>query len=599
MDTQQLEPIPTRAASAKTADKTRDVDSDSSQESNAPQKPSRARRGRPRKPAHQSLEHSSDRNEKSATHLSLKSKTQGGRTQTRKTSYLEASSSAVTLESLHESSAADDSPDELLLHSPNQVPVRSSTPMMLLKPRADGTPRVVLDAVEITTPVRLLKSIPALAQRSSRTPLDGIPKASSTLPHSRLVTVHASPTKPTFPHYHKLPHRTDIGDKSELPTQASPPSPSIQASRTPFSSPRKGKTAATPQASPSRIPRVLPPHLHASLAIQKRVALRALSMLAVPALEIDNDDTREKATNDVAYQQLSDLLRGTIERGEGNSCLVIGPRGSGKSHVSVKSAFSHSSLTPSQIVERALTALPEEPMVVRLSGHAQINDRLAIREIARQLAEQTGKSLFAIESVDEEDEDADENPFLDEAQLPTSISLPPPSHLLALISMIPTLPRATVIVLDAFDLFALHARQALLYCLLDTVQSCRVGQGCKGLAVIGLTCRVDTINMLEKRVKSRFSGRMLRTACPSALDHWVLAAKEALCTPIHQDEEEEWTGMWERSIEMLFDDRRAFEALKETFSISHDLRMLSRILVRPLSARCLMSSQPFSRFMQL
>ena len=53
-----------------------------------------------------------------------------------------------------------------------------------------------------------------------------------------------------------------------------------------------------------------------------------------------------------------------------------------------------------------------------------------------------------------------------------------------------TLPRPTIVVLDAFDLFTSHARQALLYCLLDTVQSCRAGEGRKGVAVIGITTRV-------------------------------------------------------------------------------------------------------------
>jgi origin recognition complex subunit 4 len=38
-------------------------------------------------------------------------------------------------------------------------------------------------------------------------------------------------------------------------------------------------------------------------------------------------------TNTVASQQLSDLLIGTVTRGEGNSCLLLGPRGSGKTRV--------------------------------------------------------------------------------------------------------------------------------------------------------------------------------------------------------------------------------------------------------------------------
>lgn len=53
--------------------------------------------------------------------------------------------------------------------------------------------------------------------------------------------------------------------------------------------------------------------------------------------------------------------------------------------------------------------------------------------------------------------------------------------------------KPVVVVLDGFDLFAEHARQALLYCLLDTVQSCRAGEGSRGLAVVGVTSRIVSL----------------------------------------------------------------------------------------------------------
>lgn len=248
-------------------------------------------------------------------------------------------------------------------------------------------------------------------------------------------------------------------------------------------------------------------------------------------------------------------------------------------------------------METAISALHEEPIVIRLSGHVHHNDRLAVREIAKQLAEQTGKSLLP---TGQDDEDDSENPFLDSPD--TIISLPPPSHLLALISMIPTLSRPTIVIVDAFDLFALHARQALLYCLLDTVQSCRVGAGSKGLAVVGVTTRIDTINMLEKRVKSRFSGRMLRTACPCKLDDWIRGAKAALCTSVaaadKEDEEEDWSRMWEGSVTAFFDDPKVLELLSEAFSLSRDVRLLSRLLVSTFYVFHIHNSQKFNRYNQ-
>lgn len=51
------------------------------------------------------------------------------------------------------------------------------------------------------------------------------------------------------------------------------------------------------------------------------------------SMEFD-EDASLGLTNMVASQQLKDLLAGTVTRGEGNSCFVLGPRGSGKTAVS-------------------------------------------------------------------------------------------------------------------------------------------------------------------------------------------------------------------------------------------------------------------------
>lgn len=233
---------------------------------------------------------------------------------------------------------------------------------------------------------------------------------------------------------------------------------------------------------------------------------------------------------------------------------------------------------PAQLVEQAIAAQPDHPIVIRLSGWTQQNDRLAMREIARQLTQQTGNSF--LNDIENEDVDVDvddnDNPFLNSS---TPVSLPPPSHLPALISVLPTLSRPTIVVLDAFDLFALHARQSLLYCLLDTVQSCRAGNGNHGVAVIGVTTRIDSINLLEKRVKSRFSGRMLRTAGPCRLTNWIDIVRRILSSSIHAKHQEEWLPMWGASVQQLLADAKVVDAFNETFALIKDVRMLSQIMV--------------------
>lgn len=134
-----------------------------------------------------------------------------------------------------------------------------------------------------------------------------------------------------------------------------------------------------------------------------------------------------------------------------------------------------------QTVERALALLPSTsspPIVVRLSGLSQSDDRKAIREMGRQIAEASGQ--VAAPDDDDEEEVAGE-------YAPTTL----PSHLLALLTA-PS-PRAIIVIIDEFDLFTEHARQALLYCLLDVVQSVQTGPvetTGRGIAVIGVTCRV-------------------------------------------------------------------------------------------------------------
>jgi origin recognition complex subunit 4 len=148
--------------------------------------------------------------------------------------------------------------------------------------------------------------------------------------------------------------------------------------------------------------------------------------------------------------------------------------------------------------------------------------------------------------------------------------------------MLLTFDRPVIVVLDAFDLFALHPRQSLLYCLLDTVQNCRASARNQGIAVIGVTNRVDTIQLLEKRVKSRFSGRTLRTAPPNTLASWLELAKGILHTPAldcSDDFEEEWKEQWTTSVDRLLADKAFSAVLNETFGITRDVRTLVRILV--------------------
>lgn len=69
--------------------------------------------------------------------------------------------------------------------------------------------------------------------------------------------------------------------------------------------------------------------------------------------------------------------------------------------------------------------------------------------------------------------------------------------------------KSVIFVLDEFDLFTTHPRQTLLYNLFDIAQSRKAP-----IAILGLTAKIDVVESLEKRVKSRFSHRYVHIPLP-------------------------------------------------------------------------------------
>jgi origin recognition complex subunit 4 len=83
--------------------------------------------------------------------------------------------------------------------------------------------------------------------------------------------------------------------------------------------------------------------------------------------------------------------------------------------------------------------------------------------------------------------------------------------------------QAVVFIIDEFDMFASHPRQTLLYNLFDIAQSRKAP-----IAVLGCTTRLDVVEMLEKRVKSRFSHRYVYLTLPRSLPAYWQVCKQGL-----------------------------------------------------------------------
>ncbi|GLI81529.1 origin recognition complex subunit 4 [Penicillium ochrochloron] len=191
------------------------------------------------------------------------------------------------------------------------------------------------------------------------------------------------------------------------------------------------------------------------------------------------------------YTKVNHLIEQTVTVGEGNSMLLLGSRGSGKT----------------AIVETIISSLAKEHgndfHVVRLNGFLHTDDRLALREMWRQLGRETHT----------EDDAAKVSSYADTMATLLALLSHPEELFGAGNGDNVTAAKSVVILLDEFDLFVTHPRQTLLYNLFDIAQARKAP-----IAVIGLTTKVDVTEMLEKRVKSRFSHRYVYIPLPKTYE---------------------------------------------------------------------------------
>ncbi|KAL4897903.1 origin recognition complex subunit 4 C-terminus-domain-containing protein [Aspergillus ambiguus] len=192
------------------------------------------------------------------------------------------------------------------------------------------------------------------------------------------------------------------------------------------------------------------------------------------------------------YQKVYQLIEQTVTVGEGNSMLLLGSRGCGKT----------------AIVESTISSLARTHRhdfhVVRLNGFLHTDDRLALREMWRQLGRETNT----------EEEAGKVTSYADTmSTLLALLSHPEEIYGASANTGAVTAAKSVVIILDEFDLFVTHPRQTLLYNLFDIAQARKAP-----VAVLGLTTKVDVTEMLEKRVKSRFSHRYVFVPLPRTFD---------------------------------------------------------------------------------
>lgn len=194
---------------------------------------------------------------------------------------------------------------------------------------------------------------------------------------------------------------------------------------------------------------------------------------------------------------LHELLENTLINSQNNAALLMGHRGSGKT------------LTLRYVLrelKKKYNPVGKGFVEVYLNGFIQTDDTLAMREICEKLcAEHELERARRCNTFSENLE------FLVEVlQADKYISLP------------------IFFILDEFHMFAERGKQTLLYNLCDLLQSTSAQ-----IAIIGLTCRLDAYELLEKRIRSRISYR--RILCSHVAND--LALKNVLARALFIQEE--------------------------------------------------------------
>ncbi|KAI9783157.1 MAG: hypothetical protein M1816_001479 [Peltula sp. TS41687] len=266
------------------------------------------------------------------------------------------------------------------------------------------------------------------------------------------------------------------------------------------------------------------------------------------------------------FKKVYQTVSQTVLAGEGNSLLVIGARGSGKS----------------TLVETVIDDLSVDHATdfhtVRLNGFIHTDDKLALRETWRQL----GREM----EVEEDGVGTTTN----HADILSSLLalLSHPSEFSAETRSEET-AKAVIFILDEFDLFASHPRQTLLYNLFDIAQARKAP-----VAVLGLTTKIDVVESLEKRVTSRFSHRYVHTSLAKSLEaFWEICQQGLLITEEEAIELESAESpvsdllitAWNQSIQDLPTHSPTLKhLLQQTYALSKSAQEIFTSLLHPLIA---------------
>ncbi|XP_054159685.1 origin recognition complex subunit 4-like [Oppia nitens] len=250
--------------------------------------------------------------------------------------------------------------------------------------------------------------------------------------------------------------------------------------------------------------------------IKSKIKSKVKSINNTKSISKENNKTiSDSNTGNLLYgyeselKYLTKIVNNTITTGESNSVLICGDPGSGKT----------------KLVETYLQSIKfNDISIIRLNGFINSNDLSTIRLIGRHFGINANTISDIMSSLKEI---CKENPLF-----------------------------RAFIILDRFDIFC-RRNQTLLYNLFDLLQNSQ------SICVIGMTTRLDSIDLLEKRVKSRLNQRIIHLVTPFVNfdDYMKYALKEL------------------KGQEM---NNSLRESLKIQYSLNYSIRELKRVIFEGL-----------------
>lgn len=203
------------------------------------------------------------------------------------------------------------------------------------------------------------------------------------------------------------------------------------------------------------------------------------------------------------YQEVYKMFEHTVRDNEGHSLLIIGPRSSGKTAIIQHALDELSSKYPGQFI------------TVRLNAYLHNDDIVALREVARQLdynakklrtsddvssgnfeqrsISDTFTNILSILDKSSNNINQTNNNSVDNEQEAVSI----------------------IFIIEEFENFTNGNKQTLLYNLFDLSQSSSTP-----ICVLGVSTKITARELLEKRVKSRFSQRIISINKSSSIEEF-------------------------------------------------------------------------------